>query len=90
MPPDDVAATRAAVAALTEFLAEREAGSTRPMGSYLQTLIDDEGVGALAQGYFGLLRLSALLLPGAAAAEGVGEQELLSAIGLRLAMQEDP
>lgn len=86
--PSSRAATAAAVGALTDFLVERDAGSPRALGDYLQQLVDDDGVGALAQGYFGLLQLCALLLPGAAAAEGVGERELLAAIGLRLALDE--
>ena len=65
--PESRAATSAAVGALTDFLLEMEAGSPRPVGHYLQQLVDDEGVGALAQGYYGLLNLSALLLPMAAA-----------------------
>ena len=70
--PEDRAATAAAVGALTDFLAERDAGAPRKVGDYLQRLIDDEGVGVLAQGYFGLLHLAALLLPGAAASEEIG------------------
>ena len=84
--PEDRAATAAAVGALTDFLAEREAGAPRKIGDYLQQLIDDDGVGVLAQGYFGLLHLAAMLLPGAAAVEGLTEAELLSGIGLRLAL----
>lgn len=84
--PEERAATAAAVGALTDFLVEREAGEPRKLGDYLERLIDDDGVGVLAQGYFGLLQLAALLLPGAAAAEGLTEQELLSSIGLRLAL----
>ena len=85
--PQERAATAAAVGALTDFLAERDAGAPRRLGDYLERLIDDDGVGVLAQGYFGLLQLAALLLPGAAAAAGVTEQELLTGIGLRLALE---
>ncbi len=88
--PSSRAAAAAAVGALTDFLTERDAGSPRGLGDYLQQLVDDDGVGALAQGYYGLLHLCALLLPGAAVAEGVGERELLTAIGLQLALDEDP
>ena len=84
--PEDRAATAAAVGALTDFLAERDAGTPRKLGEYLQQLIDDDGVGVLAQGYFGLLHLSAMLLPGAAATEGLSGAELLSGIGLQLAL----
>ena len=84
------AAAAAAVGALTDFLSERDAGHPRALGDYLQQLVDEDGVGALAQGYYGLLHLCALVLPGAAAAEGLGERELLSAIGLRLALEEEP
>ena len=85
----DRAAAAAAVGALTEFLAAREAGSPRGLRDYLQQLVDDDGAGALAQGYYGLLQLSALLLPLAAAAEGVEPGELLRAIGLRIALDPD-
>ncbi len=68
----DRAATAAAVGALTDFLAAREAGRPHSVGDYLEQLIADEGVGVLAQGYYGLLELCALLLPSAAAAEGRG------------------
>ena len=84
--PEDRAATAAAVGALTDFLAGRDAGTPRKLGEYLQRLIDDDGVGVLAQGYFGLLHLAAMLLPAAAATEGLTEAELLSGIGLRLAL----
>lgn len=83
------AAAAAAVGALTDFLAAREAGEPRLLRDYLQQLVDDEGVGVLAQGYYGLLELCALLLPSAAEAEGLAPQELLAAIGLRLAL-DDP
>jgi len=81
------AATAAAVGALTDFLAARGAGSPHTVGDYLEQLIEDEGVGVLAQGYYGLLELAALLLPAAAATEGVTPQELLTGIGLRLALE---
>jgi hypothetical protein len=83
--PESRAATSAAVGALTDFLLEMEAGSSRPVGAYLQQLVDEEGVGVLAQGYYGLLNLSALLLPMAAAHEGLTPQELLRQIGLVVA-----
>ncbi len=85
--PGSRAATAAAVGALTDFLAAREAGDPRSVGDYLERLMDDEGVGVLAQGYYGLLELAAMLLPGAAQVEGVAPRELLSAIGLRLALE---
>ncbi len=85
--PGSRAATAAAVGALTDFLAARDAGQPHSLRDYLEQLIDDEGVGVLAQGYYGLLELSALLLPAAAAAEGVSPQELLAGIGLRLALE---
>lgn len=84
--PAGRAATAAAVAALTEYLAARDAGTPRSVGDYLQQLVDEDGVGSLAQGYFGLLHLAALLLPAAAREEGVTPQELLSRIGLRTAL----
>lgn len=87
--PESRAATSAAVGALTDFLLEMEAGSTRPVGHYLQQLVDDEGVGALAQGYYGLLNLSALLLPMAAAHEGLSPRELLSHIALVVAREPE-
>ena len=87
--PESRAATSAAVGALTDFLLEMEAGSTRPVGHYLQQLVDDEGVGALAQGYYGLLNLSALLLPLAAAHEGLTPRELLSHIALVVAREPE-
>jgi hypothetical protein len=62
-----------------------EAGSPRPVGHYLQQLVDDEGVGALAQGYYGLLDLSALLLAMTAEDRGLEPRELLSRIALELA-----
>ncbi len=85
----DRAAAVAAVGALTDFLSAREDGAPRRLRDYLVQLVDDEGAGALAQGYYGLLQLSALLLPAAAAAEGVAPGELLSRIGLRLALDRD-
>lgn len=84
--PSGRAATAAAVAALTEYLAAAQAESPRTVGDYLQQLVDDDGIGSLAQGYFGLLDLAALLLPGAARDEGVSPQELLARIGLRTAL----
>lgn len=80
-------ATAAAVGALTDFLAERDAGTPRAQRDYLAQLVDDDGVGALAQGYFGLLHLAALLLPAAAADAGLGPDALLRSIGLRLARE---
>ena len=87
--PASRAATAAAVGALTEFLAEQAAGTPRGMGDYLQQLVADDGAGALAQGYYGLLNLSACLLPLAAEAEGVTPQELLRRIGLSVAADPD-
>lgn len=86
-PPGSRAATAAAVGALTDFLAAREAGTPHTVGDYLEQLIDDDGVGVLAQGYYGLLELAALLLPTAAEQAGVTPAELLSGIGLRLALE---
>ena len=83
--PGSRAATAAAVGALTDFLAARQSGHPHGVGDYLEQLIDDEGVGALAQGYYGLLELAALLLPVAAEHGGVTPDELLTSIGLRLA-----
>lgn len=85
--PQNRAATAAAVGALTDFLAEQEAGSPRTLGDYLQQLIDEDGTGALAQGYFGLLELAALLLPAAARAQGLAPHELLARIGLEMAQE---
>lgn len=85
--PGSRAATAAAVGALTDFLAAREAGQPHTVGDYLEQLISDEGVGVLAQGYYGLLELCALLLPPAAAAEGLAPGELLTRLGLRLALE---
>ena len=87
--PESRAATSAAVGALTDFLVEMEAGSPRPVGHYLQQLVDDDGVGALAQGYYGLLNLAALLLPMAAAHEGLEPRELLTQIALVVAREPD-
>lgn len=86
--PGSPAATAAAVGALTDFLAAREAGTPHTLGDYLERLIDDDGVGVLAQGYYGLLELAALLLPTAAEQAGISPQELLSGIGLRLALEQ--
>ena len=86
-PPSDRAATAAAVGALTDFLAAQAAGTPHTLGDYLEQLIDDDGVGVLAQGYYGLLELAALLLPAAAEQARVSPQELLSSIGLRLALE---
>ena len=86
--PASRAATSAAVGALTDFLVEMEAGSPRPVGHYLQQLVDEDGVGALAQGYYGLLNLSALLLAMTAADRDVEPRELLSRIALELAAEE--
>ena len=83
--PESRAATSAAIGALTDFLLEHEAGSPPGLGAYLQQLVDKDGVGALAQGYYGLLNLSALLLPLAAASEGLAPRELLTRIALELA-----
>lgn len=87
--PQSRAATASAIGALTDFLAENEAGAPRTLGTYLEQLVDDEGAGALAQGYFGLLNLAALLLPRAAAYEGVSPAELLTDIGLAMARDPD-
>jgi hypothetical protein len=87
--PASRAATSAAVGALTDFLVEMEAGSPRPVGHYLQQLVDEDGVGVLAQGYYGLLNLSALLLPMAAAHEGLSSRELLTRIALVVATDPD-
>jgi len=83
--PQRRAATSAAIGALTDFLLEAEAGTPRSPGAYLQQLVDEDGVGALAQGYFGLLNLSALLLGLAAADQHLEPRELLSRIALSLA-----
>ena len=85
--PESRAATSAAIGALTDFLLEQEAGSPPGVGAYLQQLVDEDGVGALAQGYYGLLNLSALLLPLAAAHEGVEQRALLTRIALGLASE---
>ena len=83
--PQRRAAASAAIGALTDFLLEAEAGTPRSAGAYLQQLVDEDGVGALAQGYYGLLDLSALLLDMAAAAQDLEPRELLSRIALELA-----
>ena len=87
--PASRAATAAAIGALTDFLLEVEQGRPRALGDYLQQLVDDEGAGALAQGYYGLLNLSALLLPLAAAYEDVTPRELLMRLGLDVARDPD-
>lgn len=87
--PEGRAATSSAVGGLTDFLDELEAGSPRPVGFYLQQLVDEEGVGALAQGYYGLLNLSALLLPMAARDAGLTPRELLTQIALVAARDPD-
>ena len=88
--PESRAATSAAVGALTDFLVEMDAGVAAagralPASSWSTT----DGVGALAQGYYGLLNLSALLLPLAAAHEGLAPRELLSQIALVVARDPD-
>ncbi len=85
--PERRAAASAAVGALTDFLLAAEAGTPRSLGTYLQQLVDEDGVGSLAQGYYGLLELSALLLPLAAAHEGVEPRALLTRIALGLAAE---
>ena len=87
--PQRRAATSAAIGALTDFLLEAEAGTPRSPGAYLQQLVDEDGVGALAQGYFGLLNLSALLLGLAAADQDLEPRELLSRIALSLASEPE-
>ena len=59
------------------------------MGFYLQQLVDEDGVGALAQGYYGLLNLAALLLPMAAASEELAPRDLLTRIALLVARDPD-
>ena len=86
--PERRAAASAAVGALTDFLLAAEAGTPRSLGSYLQQLVDEDGVGVLAQGYFGLLDLSALLLAMAAEEQDLDPLELLSRIGLDLARDD--
>ncbi|CAA9324091.1 MAG: hypothetical protein AVDCRST_MAG07-1427 [uncultured Frankineae bacterium] len=87
--PERRAAASAAVGALTDFLLADEAGTPRSLGSYLQQLVDEDGVGALAQGYYGLLDLSALLLAMAAEEQDLEPRELLSRIALELARTQD-
>ena len=87
--PASRAATAAAVGALTEFLAEQAAGTPRGVGDYLQQLVADDGAGALAQGYYGLLNLSALLLAMTAEDRDLEPRELLSRIALELASEPD-
>ncbi len=87
--PQSRAATSAAIGALTDFLLEAEAGAPRSAGAYLQQLVDEDGVGALAQGYYGLLNLSALLLAQTAADRGLEPRELLSRIALDLASEPE-
>lgn len=87
--PASRAATRAAIGALTDFLieteTETEAGASRSVGGYLQELVDEQGAGALAQGYYGLLTVAALLLPMAAENEGLEPRQLLTRIALVVA-----
>ena len=83
--PQSRAATSAAIGALTDFLLEAEAGTPRSAGAYLQQLVDEDGVGVLAQGYYGLLDLSALLLAMAAEEQDLDPRELLGRIALDLA-----
>ena len=83
--PERRAAASAAIGALTDFLLAAEAGTPRSTGSYLQQLVDEDGVGVLAQGYYGLLDLSALLLSMAAQEQQLEPRELLSRIALELA-----
>ena len=85
--PESRAATSAAIGALTDFLLEAEAGAPRSVGAYLQQLVDEDGVGALAQGYYGLLDLSSLLLSMAAQGQDLAPRELLSRIALDLARE---
>jgi hypothetical protein len=87
--PQRRAATSAAIGALTDFLLEEEAGTPRSAGAYLQQLVDEDGVGALAQGYFGLLNLSALLLAMTAEDRDLEPRELLSRIALQLAAEAE-
>ena len=85
--PQRRAAAAAAIGALTDFLLEAEAGTPRSAGAYLQQLVDEDGVGALAQGYYGLLDLSSLLLAMAAQGQGLEPRELLSRIALEVATE---
>ena len=85
--PERRAATSAAIGALTDFLLEQEAGRPRTVGAYLAQLVEEDGAGVLAQGYYGLLDLSALLLRLAAEAAGAEPRELLSRIALDLAAE---
>ena len=87
--PERRAAASAAVGALTDFLLAADAGTPRTLGSYLQQLVDEDGVGVLAQGYYGLLDLSALLLSMAAEEQQLDPLELLSRIALDLAREPD-
>ncbi len=87
--PQRRAAAAAAIGALTDYLLEAEAGTPRSAGAYLAQLVDEDGVGALAQGYYGLLNLSALLLAMTAADLDVEPRELLSRIALDLASQPE-
>ena len=87
--PERRAAASAAVGALTDFLLAVEAGTPRSLGTYLQQLVDEDGVGVLAQGYYGLLDLSALLLAMAAEEQDLDPRELLRRIALDLARDED-
>ena len=87
--PERRAAASAAVGALTDFLLAAEAGTPRSIGTYLQQLVDEDGVGVLAQGYYGLLDLSALLLEMAAEEQDLDPRELLSRIALDLAREPE-
>ena len=86
--PESRAATSAAIGALTDFLLEQESGGTPGIGRYLQQLVDEDGVGVLAQGYYGLLDLSALLLAMAAEEQDLDPRELLRRIALDLARDD--
>ncbi len=85
--PESRAATAAAIGALTDFRHELQLGSPRSVGDYLQQLVDEDGVGVLAQGYFGLLNLASLLLPMAAAHEQLEPEQLLTRIALLVARE---
>ena len=88
-PPQRRAAAAAAIGALTEHLLASEAGTPRSPGAYLSQLVDEDGAGALAQGYYGLLDLSALLLTMAAQEQGLEPRELLTKIALHVATEPD-
>jgi hypothetical protein len=85
--PQRRAAAAAAIGALTDYLLEAEAGTPRSAGAYLSQLVDEDGVGALAQGYYGLLDLSALLLTMAAQQQHMAPRELLTRIALQVASE---